>query len=118
MADYILHIEREIKCCSECPCIFEYFSKFENKQIFHCSARNEDESRFADDFDINTKPTEGCPLVELPPHGRLGDLDANRDDFMNTVYGECSSDGDNYRANRIIDAYDDLPTVVPASEGE
>lgn len=29
-----------------------------------------------------------------------------RDEFMNVVYKELHSDGDNYRANRIIDAAD------------
>ncbi len=29
-----------------------------------------------------------------------------RDEFMNVVYGELHSDGNNYRANRIIDAAD------------
>ena len=57
-----------------------------------------------------------CPLVELPPHGRLVDADTNREDFMDTVYSELYSDGDNYRANRIIDAYDNAPTVLEASK--
>ena len=30
-----------------------------------------------------------------------------RDEFMDVVYGELHSDGDNNRANRIIDAADD-----------
>ena len=30
-----------------------------------------------------------------------------RDEFMNIVYSELHSDGDNYRANRIIDAADE-----------
>ena len=53
---------------------------------------------------------------ELPSHGRLVDADANREDFMNTVYYELCSDGDNYRANRIIDEYDNAPTIIEASE--
>ena len=31
-----------------------------------------------------------------------------RDEFMDLVYAELSDDGDNYRANRIIDAADEL----------
>lgn len=42
---------------------------------------------------------------------RLIDADAVRDDFTNTVYAECLDDKDNIRANRIIDAFDDLSTV-------
>ena len=30
-----------------------------------------------------------------------------REEFMNIVYNELHSDGDNYRANRIIDAADE-----------
>lgn len=64
-------------CCSNCPLIFEYFSTAENKQVFHCSGRLEGESRFADDFDINTKPDFGCPILgEIPnEHGNI--IDAN-----------------------------------------
>ena len=111
MADYILNIDREIKCCSDCPCIFEYFSKIENKQIFHCSARNEDESRFADDFDINTKPTEGCPLVALPPHGELID----RDGFFEAEKGKSIivKNGEDWQTIRdIFDSIRNAPTVV------
>ena len=42
---------------------------------------------------------------------RLIDADAVRDDFANTVYLECANDKDNSRANRIIGAFDDLPTI-------
>ncbi len=42
---------------------------------------------------------------------RLIDMDAVRDDFINTVYAECADDNTNDRANRIIDAFDTLPTV-------
>ena len=30
-----------------------------------------------------------------------------RQDFMEKVYSELHDDGDNYRANRIIDAFDE-----------
>ncbi len=33
---------------------------------------------------------------------RLIDMDAVRDDFINTVYAECADDNTNDRANRII----------------
>ena len=32
----------------------------------------------------------------------------NREEFMNLVYSELYSDGDNNRANRIIDAADEM----------
>lgn len=42
---------------------------------------------------------------------RLIDADDTRDDFAKTVCAECLDDKNNIRANRIIDAFDDLPTV-------
>lgn len=47
------------------------------------------------------------------------DIESVRDDFMNAVYAECSDDKDNNRANRIIDAFDDLPAadVAPVVHG-
>ena len=48
------------------------------------------------------------------------DADAVRDDFANTVYLECANDKDNNRANRIIYAFYDLPTIdaEPVRHGE
>ena len=42
---------------------------------------------------------------------KLIDADTVRDDFANTIYLECADDKDNNRANRIITAFDDLPTI-------
>lgn len=43
-----------------------------------------------------------------------------REEFMDIVYSELHSDGDNYRANRIIDAADDYAEEqsrwIPTSE--
>lgn len=50
----------------------------------------------------------------------LIDWDANREEFMHTVYSELGGDETNDRANRIIDAYDSLPTIgaVPVVYGQ
>ena len=48
------------------------------------------------------------------PHGDLIDIDEYRDKFMNDVYALCSDDPDNYRANAIIDLFDEAPTIIPA----
>ena len=47
-----------------------------------------------------------CPLVELPPHGRLIDADA----IMSGV-----DDGDDVI---FVWAITDAPTIIPAEEGE
>ena len=51
---------------------------------------------------------------------KLIDADTVRDDFANTIYLECADDKDNNRANRIITAFDDLPTIEagPVRHGE
>lgn len=58
----------------------------------------------------NEMPND-CPLIELPPHGRLIDADALKrkrkwtDDFYETEYVE-------------VEDIDDAPTIIPAEEGE
>ena len=71
-----------------------------------------------DEQDFKGDRRVDCPLSELPPHGRLIDQDEYRDEFMNGVYELCSDDPDNYRANAIIDLFDDAPTVIEAEEDE
>lgn len=66
--------------------------------------------------DGKRKAAIDCPLVEVPPHGRLIDADAHREEFMEFVYTELQDDADNCRANRIIDFFDTLPTALEASE--
>ena len=57
--------------------------------------------------------------IPVPPHGDLIDQDEYSDEFMNGVYALCCDDPDNYRANAIIDLFDNAPTIIPASrEGE
>ena len=64
---------------------------------------------------LSDKRRDDCPLVELPPHGRLIDADALRD--------ECSTDNKPkedweypwYEAQSMID---NAPTIIPADGGE
>ena len=61
---------------------------------------------------------EETEAIEIPDHGDLIDQDEYRDEFMNGVYALCSDDSDNYRANAIIDLFDEAPTVIPVEPGE
>lgn len=58
----------------------------------------------------------GVEAIPVPDHGRLIDADEYRNEFMNAVYDELNDDSDWNRANRIIDAFDDAPTIIPASK--
>lgn len=59
--------------------------------------------------DIRFRP-DGCPLVEIQPHGRLIDTDA------------VSLDGGPYEYDEwckwALDQYQAAPTIIPAEEGE
>ena len=60
-----------------------------------------------------------CPLIEVPPHGRLIDADAVIDLVMQYCLdddGVCSKAGADLR--ELLDEIENLPTVIPAEEGE
>ena len=99
MAEILIKDMEMPKSCGECPLVLEYFSKFENKNVVHCQARMEGESRFVDGFDFSTR-NEYCPLVEVKPHGRLIDADILR---MKYEYGD---------GRKKVDY---APTVIEAS---
>lgn len=55
-----------------------------------------------------------CPLVPLPEgHGRLGDLDALREDWLENGENEHV-----YDTNAMLYSIDNSPTIVPAEGGE
>lgn len=58
--------------------------------------------------------THKCPLIELPPHGRLIDADAlsYQLEKQETIDGQPRAIR---RARRIVN---DFPTTIPAEEGE
>jgi hypothetical protein len=62
-------------------------------------------------------PPDDCPLVPVPPHGRLGDLDALKVKAIerSEKCGVCVNVLD-----KVITAYDidTAPTIIPAEEGE
>ncbi len=74
-------------------------------------------SRFFKDseFDSFKGRLEDCPLIPVPPHGRLIDADAVKAAAMEDILGweDAGCDRDDYRAflaNYIYDA----PTIIPA----
>ena len=57
--------------------------------------------------ELYDKRADDCPLVPVPPHGRLGDLDKLAFNVM-----------DASTADQALAMIDDAPTVIPAEEGE
>ena len=64
------------KSCDECPCYYETDGAWRNE----CEVLGKE--YIADDY----RP-EWCPLIELPPHGRLIDADALLDKITRTKDG-------------------------------
>ena len=72
--------------------------------------------------DVRKGRTNECPLVELPPHGDLIDMDALREDLLIGNCDECGMGGKAYthhcwlddRGEEVCIAIDNAPTVIPA----
>ena len=61
---------------------------------------------------------EKCPIVSVPPHGRMGDLDALKERITNRLYSSNhGSMAEAYYA-ALIDLIDTAPTIIPASGGK
>ena len=63
---------------------------------------------------------KGCPLIELPPHGRLIDVDEPMTKISTMMQEpDYQHEGENWMVGLIMarDALDEAPTVIEA-EGE
>ena len=68
---------------------------------------------------ITVQRADDCPLVPVPDHGRLGDLDAVVELAMQYCPdddGACSKADVDLRD--LLDEIENLPTIIPAEEGE
>lgn len=57
--------------------------------------------------------SENCPLIPIPPHGRLIDADTLFEKVYE-FYGEDCETAENWMMGKINDA----PTIIPAEKGE
>ena len=61
---------------------------------------------------------EDCPLIPVPSHGRLGDLDALKERVTKRLYSSNhGSMAEAYYA-ALIDLIDTAPTIIPEEEEE
>ena len=97
--------------CYECPC-----NKDDGFGFFTCGVTKSE-------CDFRNLPSD-CPLIEVPPHGRLIDADALMGmcgmaidcyDCPNGEHGWCKRSQD---AANICEAIEDAPTIIEAEEGE
>lgn len=62
-----------------------------------------------------TKRLDNCPLVPVPPHGRLGDLDALVD-WLKLSYGTSIPIVRGLLFSSIIKEIQEYPSVIPAEQ--
>ena len=85
---------------------------------YFCCALNADLDKTTEI--IQTQRDKHCPLVELPSHGRLGDLDELHKEAVRRSEKTGTDDSWYNCADRVISAFDieNAPTIIPAEEGE
>ena len=77
-----------------------------------CMAKNRNQWRTAYNRPPNGERQNDCPLVPIPPHGRLIDADT----LIGKLHDECLFD---YEARSVVYAdIQDALTIIPAEEGE
>ena len=110
MADLIIKGAEMPRFCYICPCDIPYPSY--GKSV--CGVTGEETTQYGE------KRREDCPLVEIPPHGRLIDADEFIKGHCNlcdgkceNTYCDCLSCEDTMRCDMIRD-FADAPTVLPA----
>ena len=57
---------------------------------------------------LTTRPSD-CPLIHVPPHGRLIDADALREDWHENGENEYV-----YDTNDFLESIDSVPTIIEA----
>lgn len=100
-------------CCLVCPCSGTDNTE-DGNEVWICEASKLRQLTTKDK--IERRP-EWCPLVPVPPHGRLIDADANI-----ATLQKCEDDPESELAKicygyakKVIAA---CPTIIPAEEGE
>lgn len=114
MSVYIRGMEMPKKC-ADCR-----FFHYEGHDAFCCKALKELIYDDGEVFKPWKKRLKNCPLIPVPEHGRLGDLDAAVELAMQYCPdddGACSKAGSDLR--ELLDEIEGLPTIIPADkEGE
>lgn len=78
---------------------------------------------FDSTFRVIEHRRDNCPLVSVPPHGRLGDLDALAQQIEHERFHHTHTDGLTARHHvaeygHFLKAISDAPTVIDAEKGE
>ena len=91
------------KNCDSCPCYYETEGAW----------RNECEVLQREHYITDERP-DWCPLVEIPPHGRLIDVDKFKEEFPHDEDWDYPVNTNSY----VVETIDKSPTIIEAEEGE
>ena len=119
MSDILIKGMEMPTSCIECPCCRH--DNWNGETAHQCNVSFITFGAEDENWIYNTRPN-WCPLTELPPHGRLGDLDELWDRMYNYIDNEGAKMpfGDNdfmIHRDSACELIEDTPTVIEA-EGE
>jgi hypothetical protein len=122
MSDILIKGMEMPKSCWECE--VGSASQLDNKTCPFYAMEGQEQENY------QNKIAEGCPLVEIPPHGRLIDSDALMREFEKAQrtmeqHGQeysCSFMSSSQELSTewycVEDMLENAPTIIPAEEGE
>ena len=99
------------KNCVECPCCRH--DNWNGETAHQCNVSFITFGAEDENWIYNTRPN-WCPLTELPPHGRLGDLDKLMTEFMDSDLDHLQRDD----WKEVIQIVADASTVIEAEGSE
>lgn len=88
------------KSCADCELFYDYYC---------CMITGTNASMI--DWETNQKKLPNCPLVEIPPHGRLIDADK-----LCEFYSHPDNSGGDYTAYHFIEHINNCPTIIEADK--
>ena len=105
MSEILIPIKEPPRCCGLCPC-------FHAEHPMYCQA-----DKNVKVFAPYGKKGKGCPLIEVPLHGRLVDAGEVASIYIPEMRRHCKEKGYEFDNIRIAMAIAKAPTIIPASKG-
>lgn len=96
------------KNCDSCPFFDDIYTRMDGDDMYYCNL-----SGGLTYWEYAGETEKDCPLVEVPPHGRLIDADALQTEAFNRLFSGFASNRDVAFVNFLLT---DAPTVIPADE--
>ena len=103
------------KCCAECDAEGHYENSYGDEYGFFCPFGYKAYTEKTRDV----KRLDACPLVLVPPHGRLIDADALANHVAEKYNVKKVGEQKAFEmADFILFDIPNVPTIIPAEEGE